>query len=274
MPPYPRHASRPTNFLGWLAPGGGRNPGGMATGYAALTPKEKETLRLILQGHDAKSMANALDLSVHTVNERLRAARRKLEVTSSKEAARLLLEEEGAAPQLLVPKELGDAAAGMTEPGEPTAKARTIRAWIVGGILAMSLLFALALVSQTGSPVAFASSEQTANAAAQDAETQAVARAFLEQIDRSDWAGSYATATAKFRETNTLQVWSDVSEQVRAPLGELVSRTLVSNEWVPTPEGYVLVKFRSDFANRKDVTETVTLVREDGEWAMSGIIVD
>ena len=246
----------------------------MATGYSALTPKEKETLRLILQGHDAKSMANALDLSVHTVNERLRAARRKLEVTSSKEAARLLLEEEGAAPQSLVPKELGDAAAGMTEPGEPTAKARTSRAWIIGGILAMSLLLALALVSQTGSPVAFANAEQSAVAAAQNAETQAVARAFLEQIDRSDWAGSYAAATAKFRETNALQVWSDVSEQVRAPLGVLVARTVVSNEWVPTPEGYVLVKFRSDFANRKGVTETVTLVREDGEWAMSGIIVD
>ena len=246
----------------------------MATGYAALTPKEKETLRLILQGHDAKSMANALDLSVHTVNERLRGARRKLEVTSSKEAARLLLEEEGAAPKLLVPKESGDAAAGLAEPDEPTGKARTIRVWIIGGILVMTLLLALALVSQTGSPIAFADSEQAANAAAPDAETQAIARAFLEQIDRSDWSGSYAAATAKFRETNTLQVWSDVSEQVRAPLGAVVSRTLVSNEWVPTPEGYVLVKFRSDFANRKGVTETVKLVREDGEWAMSGIIVD
>ena len=41
----------------------------------ALTPKEKETLRLILCGHDAKSSARALDLSVHTVNGRLRDAR-------------------------------------------------------------------------------------------------------------------------------------------------------------------------------------------------------
>ena len=30
----------------------------------ALTPKEKETLRLILRGHDAKSSARALDLYV------------------------------------------------------------------------------------------------------------------------------------------------------------------------------------------------------------------
>ena len=75
----------------------------------ALTPKEKETLRLILRGHDAKSSARALDLSVHTVNGRLRDARRKLGVTSSKEAARLLLADEG--PEFLAGESLGDASA-------------------------------------------------------------------------------------------------------------------------------------------------------------------
>lgn len=60
-------------------------------GYGSLTDKEKQTLRLILRGHDAKSTARHLGLSVHTVNERLREARRKLAVSSSREAARLLL---------------------------------------------------------------------------------------------------------------------------------------------------------------------------------------
>ena len=50
--------------------------------YTILTDKERQTLRLILRGHDAKSSARALGLSVHTVNERLREARRKLGVTS------------------------------------------------------------------------------------------------------------------------------------------------------------------------------------------------
>ena len=67
----------------------------MADGYDALTEKEKETLRLMARGHDAKSAASALSLSVHTINERLRAARRKLAVTSSREAARLVLDREG-----------------------------------------------------------------------------------------------------------------------------------------------------------------------------------
>ena len=40
----------------------------------ALTKKEKQTLRLIVRGHDATSVARELSLSVHTINERLRDA--------------------------------------------------------------------------------------------------------------------------------------------------------------------------------------------------------
>ena len=64
-------------------------------GVRALTEKEKQTLRLIVRGHDAKSSARDLGLSVHTINERLRDARRKLAVSSSREAARMLLAAEG-----------------------------------------------------------------------------------------------------------------------------------------------------------------------------------
>jgi DNA-binding CsgD family transcriptional regulator len=39
-----------------------------------LTEKERQTLRLMVRGHDAKSIARSLDLSIHTVNERLRDA--------------------------------------------------------------------------------------------------------------------------------------------------------------------------------------------------------
>ena len=53
-------------------------------GCRALTEKEKQTLRLIVRGHDAKSTARSLGLSVHTINERLRDARRKLAVSSSR----------------------------------------------------------------------------------------------------------------------------------------------------------------------------------------------
>ena len=60
----------------------------MSDGYDSLTDREKQTLRMILRGHDAKSIAQHFDLSVHTINERLRDARRKLSVSSSRAAAR------------------------------------------------------------------------------------------------------------------------------------------------------------------------------------------
>lgn len=58
-------------------------------GYSNLTPKELEALALIAQGHDAKSAACRLSVSVHTVYERLRRAREKLGAANSREAARI-----------------------------------------------------------------------------------------------------------------------------------------------------------------------------------------
>lgn len=62
----------------------------MAGGVTTLTEREREVLRLLVAGHDAKSIAARLDISIHAVNERLRKARQKLRVGSSREAARLL----------------------------------------------------------------------------------------------------------------------------------------------------------------------------------------
>jgi DNA-binding CsgD family transcriptional regulator len=56
----------------------------------ALTEKELEVLRLLAAGHTVKSIAAGLDRSEASINERLRDARRKTGVGSSRELARLL----------------------------------------------------------------------------------------------------------------------------------------------------------------------------------------
>ena len=61
-----------------------------AMGTRDLTPKELEALALIAQGHDAKSAAQELSVSPHTVYERLRRAREKLGASNSRAAARLM----------------------------------------------------------------------------------------------------------------------------------------------------------------------------------------
>lgn len=79
----------------------------MDRGIALLSPRERQVLALLARCHDAKSIARTLQLSIHTVNEQLRAARHKLGVSSSREAARLLLESEGEGPQILGDEEFG-----------------------------------------------------------------------------------------------------------------------------------------------------------------------
>ena len=249
----------------------------MATVLDTLTEKEKQTLRLILRGHDAKSSARELGLSVHTVNERLREARRKLGVTSSREAARRLLAEEGEpTPETLGDKALGDAPESVAA-AEMTASA-TRRPPVLAtiGVLAMSLVLAALLVP--ASPLSVLPAAAPAPVLAAETDAAAAARAaedFLKLIDESRWAESYATTGAEFRRLNTLAVWSEVSERVRPPLGKVLTRDLVGNEWVPAPPaGYRLIKFRSAYANGTQQTESLSLAWEDGAWKVAGITFD
>lgn len=72
-----------------------------------LNDNEKAALHLLLQGHDAKTAAQTIGVTPNIINERLRSARQKLQVTSSKAAARMLADHEGIAPKFIVPKNIG-----------------------------------------------------------------------------------------------------------------------------------------------------------------------
>ena len=258
----------------------------MAEGYQALTEKEKQTLRLIVRGHDAKSTARHLGLSVHTINERLRVARRKLSVSSSREAARQVLAREGGGPDFLAGKQIGEAAApaGMSDHDAPNeARAANDRfAWAIKGVVVMSLILAtLALASlQEGvAPSAVLTqatpAEDTAAAPAPDSEVVRSALDWLALVGEENWAASYAATAQSFQERNTLEVWSSVSTEVRSDVGAVLSRTAISQDSVPAPAaGYEMVKFRSSFANRPNAVETLTLVREEQDWKVAGYYID
>ena len=250
----------------------------MANGFGVLTDREKQTLRLIVRGHDAKSAARHLDLSVHTVNERLRDARRKLSVSSSREAARLLLEHEGAAPEFFGDTRLGEAPATpmadreggpVDGPGRPP---RSVRLLI--GALVMSL--ALALLALVAHPqLASPDTAPPRAAEASDGAVEAAARRWLALVDAGRWDDSWAATATSFRSLNTSATWAAASEKVRTPLGAMRSRTFLDHRSLPAPpHGYEVVRFRTDFANRQGVVETVSLDREAGEWRVVGIYVE
>lgn len=273
-----RRGGRQVFWGGWRGPGDLVRAGmgiDANDGVLALTEKEKQTLRLMVRGHDAKSIARSLDLSVHTINERLREARRKLAVSSSREAARLLLEVEGAAPQSLGDSEIGaDAAAATVERGDAPADG-AVRAsrspWIIGGLTMTMLLGLLALA---GFPTAEAPPQAAATAEAPNMQVVEAARQWLMLLDDSRWDESYRGTGTAFRKMNTLAMWTAASEQARVPLGAMKTRDLLRQEYLPAPpDGYEVVKFRTRFANKAEAVETVTMTREDGAWRVVGVTV-
>lgn len=257
----------------------------MSEGYQALTEKEKQTLRLIVRGHDAKSMARHLGLSVHTVNERLRDARRKMSVSSSREAARLLFEQEDGGPDSLGDKQLGEAepANCVRQDAAPNDGRRTGHplVWAIGGMLIMSLvLAALALnsMSQIATPPTGVQETAPANAAASAARTESEvaqsAQEWLALVDQGRWNESWNATGRSFQKLNTSKTWASMSEEVRSPLGAVLSRTVSSQERVPAPPyGYEVVKFHTSFANKPDATETVTLEREGRGWKVVAYVI-
>lgn len=253
----------------------------MAEGYQALTAKEKEALRLLLGGHDAKSMANQLGLSVYTINERLRDARRKLSVSSSKAAARILRDAEAPAPQLLGDMISGDAGqaarAHNFDPGPAHVPRRA--AWTIGGFAMLTLLVAaLALSStQSAAPPAAATAATTPTAATArvvESDVSRAARDWLTLVDARKWPESWAATADSFRALNTLANWQAAAEQVHAR-GPAQSRELLSDEDTPAPpNGYRTLRFRTSFANNHGATEVIALAQQGNQWRVAGIYVE
>lgn len=252
-----------------------------------LTDKEKEALRLLLAGHDAKSSAAELDLSVHTVNDRLRNARRKLGVSSSREAARILGDTEGSAPQTSAPASFGmgaadraDDTAVLSNQGRTGASRST---WLAGGMLAMSIAIAAAIIGLTftaaddAAAPAGATSAPVATQATEAAKPASYnrAKAFLAEVDAGDWEGSYKIAGNALRDQSTLEEWMNNVVPVRAPLGEVESRRLSTVERVAPMPGQPggdteVLQFSTQFEGREDrAVETVVMVMGKAGWEVS-----
>jgi DNA-binding CsgD family transcriptional regulator len=242
---------------------------GMADGYEALTEKQKQALRLLVAGYDAKSMARHLGLSVYTINERLRDARRKMATSSSREAARLLHQLERNTPEILTDKDFG------ADPPPPPGESRHHRPidwrWLIGGTAMLTTLAALALAT---APVSAPAPTVPSAAEAATAQVQ-TARAWLALLDVNDWAASYAGTSAAFKSLNTLAAWSNASRQARTPLGASTGRQLLSTTYAPAPpNGYWVIKFKAQYANRAEAIETVSLEPEGDGWKVVGVTIE
>lgn len=257
----------------------------MKDGIGALSEREKETLRLLLAGHDAKSMARDLGLSVHTINDRLREARKKLGVSSSREAARYLGEAEGTGPNFHAPKGLGGAEAASDQGQNGQFEMRRAfgypLVWLGGGMLIMSLIIAAVALSSTFSaqaPVAQTVPVSASKVEAADAPAVESARAWVKLLDAQNWNESWSQAGAYFQSKISADKWASTIESVRGPLGAVSQREvkgILRTQSLPNaPEGdYRIIKFHTDFAENPDSVETVVMQKDGSAWKVVGYFI-
>jgi len=105
------------------------------------------------------------------------------------------------------------------------------------------------------------------------------AQTWLAAIDQGDYAQSWTNAAAYFQSAITSGKWVEALQQVRKPLGSLVSRTVKSAQEMSSlpgaPNGrYIVMQFETSFTNKKAAMETVTFMLEkDGQWKAAGYYI-
>jgi len=112
-----------------------------------------------------------------------------------------------------------------------------------------------------------------------EAAAETSARTWLGLIDTGEYAKSWDAAAKYFRNSMAQSQWVSRISSVRAPLGALKSRRLMSARFERSlpgaPDGeYVIVQFSSSFEHKAEATETVTPMRDpDGQWRVSGYFI-
>jgi len=101
---------------------------------------------------------------------------------------------------------------------------------------------------------------------------------WLDIVDNGDYSQSWHQADAFFQKNVTEDLWISKLKEVRTPLGDVESREQANRKTFTTlpqlPEGeYVMLQFNTDFANRPQSTESVTLKKSDGQWQVIGYFI-
>lgn len=120
-------------------------------------------------------------------------------------------------------------------------------------------------------------------AVAQGPETKeaaiAAAQEWLSLIDSGEYAQSWRDAAGYFRNAVPEKRWVQSLNAARKPLGRLVSRTVTNTMYRTSLPGapddkYVVIRFKTSFANKKSAIETVTaMLEKDGTWRVAGYYI-
>jgi hypothetical protein len=117
---------------------------------------------------------------------------------------------------------------------------------------------------------------------AEDAKTQRAVEAatkWLVLVDDGEYGTSWKEASDYLRKVMPKEQWETQFAAVREALGAVVSRKVVSTEYLTSlpgaPDGeYVVIQFETSFEHKQEAVETVTPRLEgDGNWRVSGYYI-
>ncbi len=101
---------------------------------------------------------------------------------------------------------------------------------------------------------------------------------WLALVDAGAYRESWQRAASLFKAQVGSSQWQDSVASARAPLGSMISRQLLSAQYLTSLPGapageYVVLQYRSEFEHRKYAIETVTPMLENGRWLVSGYYI-
>ena len=104
------------------------------------------------------------------------------------------------------------------------------------------------------------------------------ALSWLKIVDSGQYAESWQKTAPFFQNQLTRSQWEKALNQVRAPLGKVLSRQVISTNQYSTlpnvPKGeYVVISIATDFNQKKSATETITISKVGDEWLTVGYFI-
>ena len=132
------------------------------------------------------------------------------------------------------------------------------------------------LGQQTGAPPPTQQEQAKPDPHAADevaAEKQALG--FLQYLDQGRYADSYSYTSRLIRSNLSRSAFAQEIGKDRDQQGAKANRKLLNVSYTTTLKGapagrYVVIQYATDFANKKDQVETLTMSYENGYWRVAG----
>jgi Protein of unknown function (DUF4019) len=114
--------------------------------------------------------------------------------------------------------------------------------------------------------------------AAEESAAQRQALGFLGYLDEGRFADSYAYTGMLLRARADSAAYAAQVQKARAGTSALQARELIDATYNTSVEGapegqYVILHYHSNFANRQDTVETITLALAKGYWRVDGYYI-